>query len=1064
MKKLVLCGAVFLLLSTALKAFALPDEVAKPFDLQCDALSRPLGDDNKQPLFSWKLRDTRTGARQTAYRILVASDARMLASGRSDVWDSGRVASDRSVDIAYAGPVLQPETRYYWRVQAWDMRGKPYSPSEASWWETGLLGQEHWVAQWVGYEDQEQRSVREAGAEWITNPGVNPEVQDPAPKGATHHEFRLRFDVRTPVKRAILYVTGEAWVNGTQVAQPGTQPAWGRTPWRTYVRQNVTVQVHPGANLLAIEVTRFGGNASRTPMNATVYLEGADGSAQVLKTGTPQWKAMFQAEGNWTKPDYDDSSWPAAVAFPPGRDPFGGKDTLGSPLPTASVAALRHSFRLTKPVASARLYATAFGSYKFSVNGKPVGDQVLAPGWTDFRQRVYYQTYDVTALLAGGENALGAYLAPGWYSTPLEWIGQGNNYGPTPGALRAQLKVTYADGTSEWIATDSSWKADISPITSAEIYDGETYDARRLQTGWDRPGFIDAGWHPVSVIQPHEPAIEWQSFQPIRATRTVAPKSVTNPKPGVFIYDFGQNLAGVAKISLHASAGVTVQLRFAELLNSDGTLYVENLRNAKATDRYTFATDGMEEYEPSFTFHGFRYVELSGVTESPGLAAVQAVVLRTDYPLTAELKTGSSMINQLWSNIVWGQQSNFLSVPTDCPQRDERLGWAADAQVFWRTASFNAELTAFSRKYATDLRGTQSGTAMYGIYAPGTAKENPGYGPGWSDVGVIVPWTSWIQNGDKEIVRQNWDGMERYLSAILSSNPDYLWKNKRGINFGDWVAPEGPTSEVMIATAYWAYDATLMKQMAHAIGRYDDERKYSDLFLKIQSSFIHTWVHPNGRVEAEHRGNESEADRDAKHLETQTGYALALHMRLLPDAMRAQAGDRLVELIGQNGWKLGTGFLGTPYLLEVLTDTGHADVAYRILMNTEYPSWGYMVTHGATTMWERWNGDKMLDDPMARLANGFTGMRRASTLRHPTPDSTRFCFIRISMHAWARWRFRMSRAMGPSIPSGPRKPTEQSGESPSPRTPGRVCLFPLTTKRNTPLTARRYRPVLSPRR
>lgn len=971
MKKLFAFFVIFCCLAGSSTLLAASMPVGRPKSLQCDALDHPLGDDDAKPLLSWKLQDGRIGARQTAYRIQVASDPQKLASGHPNIWDSGRIASDRSLDVAYGGPALQPETRYYWRVQVWDRYGRAYPLSDVTWWETGLMSPAAWQGQWIGYEDREQRSIREADTQWVTNPPVS----EYHARGASRHDFRLRFDVPGSVKHASLYVTGEdtaaAWMNGAQILEASQQPPWGRTPWRTYAHRDVTAQLHIGTNLLAVEITHFqSASHSQTPMNATLYLENTDGSVHVWKTGSGGWKASLDAQGAWQQVGFDDSSWPAAVAFPPPRDAFGGADTLGDPIPTAAVAALRHSFNITKPVVSARLYATALGAYKLDLNGNTVGDQVLAPGWTDFRQKVFYQTYDVTSMLKEGENALGAWLAPGWYSTPLEWVGQGNNYGRTPDALRAQLKITYADGNTQWIATDSSWKADLSPITSAEIYDGESYDARLRQPGWDKAGFSDARWHPVKVIRPREPMIVWQSFPPIRATRSVAAKAVTSPKPGVFIYDFGQNLAGVARIRVEGHVGNTVRLRFGELLNPDGTLYVANLRNAKATDNYTFANDGTEEYQPLFTFHGFRYMEMSGVSERPALDAVRAIVLHTDAPQTAELKTGSPVINQLWSNILWGQRSNFIGVPTDCPQRDERLGWAADAQVFWRTASYNMDITTFSRKYAADLRGTQNGTDMFGIYAPGTSKQNPGYGPGWSDAGVIVPWTSWIQNGDDAIVRQNWDAMETYLAAILAANPDYLWKNKQGIAFGDWLAPEGPTSEDLLATAYWAYDVSHMQQMAHGLGRTQDEQKYADLFEKIRTAFQKAWVHRGGLVGAQSEKGVAPATKSGI-VETQTGYVLALAFRLLPDEMRTQAADRLVARIAANGWRLGTGFLGTPYLLSVLSDTEHSDVAYRLLMNTDYPSWGYMVTHGATTMWERWNGDRMIGDPGMNSFNHY---------------------------------------------------------------------------------------------
>jgi alpha-L-rhamnosidase len=946
------------------------DQPGQPNSLQSDSLDHPLGDDNPQPLFSWKLQDGRTGARQTAYRIQVASSAQKISSGQADIWDSGKIKSAQSLAVAYDGPKLQPETRYFWRVLVWDQHGHAYPPSQVSWWETGLMDPSAWRAQWIGYENREQRSVRQAAAQWVTN---SADAKDQV-RGVSRHDFRLPMDVPGSIRRATLYVTGEdtasAWVNGAPVLHASQQPPWGRLPWRTYTHVDITGQLHPGKNLLAIEITRYQSDGgSQTPMNATVFVEDRTGTIHIWKTGTPDWKAALNAPEGWQKPDFQDQLWSAPVLFPAPKNAFGGPGSLGNPIPTAAVAALRHSFSISKPIASARLYATALGAYKFFLNGTPVGTQVLSPGWTDFREKVFYQTYDITALLKQGENAVGAWLAPGWYSTPLKWEGRGNNYGNTPDALRAQIKITYADGSSEWIATDASWKADPSPIKSAEIYDGETYDARLEQLGWDTPGFQDAQWHPVQVIRPHEPEIVWQSFPPIRATRMLAAKSVTSPRPGVYIYDFGQNLAGVARIHLNEPAGTTVRLRFGEIINPDGTLYVANLRNAKATDYYTFAHGGDAVYQPSFTFHGFRYMELTGVTQPPSLEAAQAVVLRTNLPVTAQLTTGSPMVNQLWSNILWGQRSNFVGTPTDCPQRDERLGWAGDAQVFWRTASYNMDVTTFSRKYAADLRGTQNSSGMYGIYAPGVSRQNPGYAPGWSDAGVIVPWTSWLQNGDPVIVRQNWHAMQSYLAAILAANPDYLWIKNQGIGFGDWLAPEGGTSENLLATAYWAYDVSRMQQMAHALGQTQDEQQYGALFQQIRSAFENRWVHPRGVVGSAVVKRAGSVGSGIH--ETQTGYVLALAFRLLPDSMRAQAADHLVSLIAANGWKLGTGFLGTPYLLEVLSDTGHADVAYRLLLNTGYPSWGYMVTHGATTMWERWNGNMMLGDPGMNSFNHY---------------------------------------------------------------------------------------------
>jgi alpha-L-rhamnosidase len=343
--------------------------------------------------------------------------------------------------------------------------------------------------------------------------------------------------------------------------------------------------------------------------------------------------------------------------------------------------------------------------------------------------------------------------------------------------------------------------------------------------------------------------------------------------------------------------------------------------------------------------------------------------------LTAKLETGNAMINKLWSNILWGQRSNFESVPSDCPQRDERLGWMADAQVFWRTATYNMDLAAFSRKFAGDMRGTQAGTPYFGIYAPGTATESSASGAGWSDAGVIIPWTSWLQTGDTSVIEQNWAAMQKYLDAIDAANPDGLWKKESGIPFGDWLSPEGRTDQVLVATAYWAYDVTRMEEMAHATRRTADEEKYAQLFEKIRAAFEKQFEHEDGFVTGAGQGSSPFGERTKTTSggkgDTQTGYVLALHMNLLPEALRAAAAQKLVDKIEANHGLLSTGFLGTPYLLEELTKTGHAQMAYKLLLNTEYPSWGYLVGHGATTMWERWNGDQMKDDPSMNSYNHY---------------------------------------------------------------------------------------------
>jgi alpha-L-rhamnosidase len=428
----------------------------KPDNLTCDSMVKPLGIDTEKPQLSWQLRDSGFGAKQTAYRIEVATMPSLLAVGKTDVWDSRKVASDRSVGVEYAGPTLAAETRYYWRVTAWDKDGKPYPVSDVSWWETGLISARNWQARWIGYELEEERQIRESGAKWITNVGV-----DKYPgSGVSKHDFRLGFDLARPVKRAVLYVTGKdtaaAWVNGKQVLEAQPMPPWKQFPWQTYVTRPVTSDLHAGHNLLAVEVTRYAAipngtslaNDSRTPMSACLYVELTDGTVVLLKSGRG-WKAALDGQEPWQSATYDDSAWQPAIPYVEPATP-GTASMIGNPWPTETVKLLRHNFEVTGRITSARLYVTALGAYRMSVNGHGVGDQVLSPGWMDFREQVPYQVYDVTSYVNPGANVVGAYLAPGWYTTPLMWFKQGYNYGNTPPALKAQLQIEREDGSVQW--------------------------------------------------------------------------------------------------------------------------------------------------------------------------------------------------------------------------------------------------------------------------------------------------------------------------------------------------------------------------------------------------------------------------------------------------------------------------------------------------------------------------------------------------------------------------------------------------------------------------------------
>jgi alpha-L-rhamnosidase len=967
-----------------------------PVELRVDNLKTPLGIDDPAPRFSWQLQDSARGAKQTAYEVLVASREELLSQGKADVWDSGRIDSGESLNVRYKGPAIAASTRSFWRVKVWDAAGKPYAESEISWWETGLVTEASWRAQWIGYETAEEDAVRHAPALWITSPDAKLLGADKAAE--QHIAYRQTMTLAKPVRRAVLYATGQdtvsAWISGAQVLTANALPPYKQMPWKKFVRADVTGKLSVGGNTIAVETVHYIVNpngmaaADAPPMIATLVVEYEDGTTGTFSSGT-DWKAAIHAAQGWQERGFDDTAWKAAVAWSQGPGPM--SQPLGHPWIPDSVKTLRHPFMVTKPVKSARLYATALGAYypglNGGLNGRPVSDQVLAPGWTDYRQRVVYQTYDVTNLLVVGKNAISFWLAPGWYSTSLEWFQQPNNYGDTPPALLAQLRIEHTDGTVEWVTTDASWQAARNGIRS-ELYDGESINFDEGFVGESDPGFPDIIKDKAAIVHPAPVQIVAQDFQPIRIEREVHAVSMTEPKPGVYVYDFGQNLTGLEEVAFKGfHDGYRIRIRFAEILNPDGTIYTDNLRTAKATDTFVSTFTESADHVPSrtgfgfsyqafFSFHGFRYAEVTGLTAAPGLDAVKAEVIHTDAPFTAKLETGSEMVNKLWSNILWGQRSNFVGIPTDCPQRDERLGWMADAQVFWRTASYNMDLAAFTRKFAGDMRGTQTGTPYYGIYSPGTAQQSSQSGAGWSDAGVIIPWTSWLQTGDTSVIEQNWAAMEKYLDAIEATNPDGLWAHNSGIPFGDWLSPEGRTDQGLIATAYWAYDVTMMEQMARATNRTRDAERYARLFEKIRAAFQKQYVHADGFVAGADNspspfGQINNPNAKSNGGATQTGYVLALHMNLLPEELRAASAQKLVDKIEANHGLLSTGFLGTPYLLEELTKTGHADLAYKLLLNTQYPSWGYLVEHGATTMWERWNGDQMKDDPSMNSYNHY---------------------------------------------------------------------------------------------
>ena len=760
------------LLCLCLCNHALGADSIRPAELRCEYLVNPLGIDQRRPRLSWRSESDLRGQKQTAYHLLVAGSRDQLDKNDGDLWDSGRVQSDQSIHVVYAGKPLESRMRCYWKVRVSDKDGKASAWSGPAEWSMGLLNSSDWQADWIGHDT-------------LPRPEEIATLPVPGPKGK-------------------------------------------------------------------------------------------------------------------------------------------GKNKRYLPAPY-----LRKTFNISRPISRASLYVTSQGFAEMHLNGKRVGDEYFMPGWTDYRKRIYYRTYDVTAMLQQGPNAIAGILGDGWFRGNISILGQ-NQYGKNL-RLMSQLHIDYADGSSETIASDPSWKASFGPIILSDMQEGETYDARKEIIGWDRPSFDDKGWATVDTGSSIRPLIQAYPGVPVRPTQEMPTVKLTEPKPDTWVFDLGQNFSGWIRLKVKGKAGDKVGMQFAEMLNADGTVYTANLRSARAADNYTLKGGGEEVWQPHFTFHGFRYVQVTGLTEKPTRETVTGIVIHSDAAMSSSFECSDPMLNQLHSNILWGQRSNYLEIPTDCPQRDERLGWTGDTQVFIRSGCYNQDVASFFTKWIVDLMDTQTGDGVFGQQAP----VFHGHGsPAWADAGIICPWTIHKVYGDTRLIDKHYDAMARFIDSCGRKG-----LKGRGGGFGDWLAIGSNTPKDFISAAYFGYSTSLMAEMAEALGKKEDAAKYRKLFEEIRTHFQESFVQADGTI--------------AGH--SQTGYCLALHFNLLTDKQREQAAAHLLQRIKAKDYHLSVGFVGVSILLPTLTEIGRSDLAYRLIQNTTYPSWGYSVEQGATTIWERWN-------------------------------------------------------------------------------------------------------------
>lgn len=893
--------------------------------LRAAQLSNPLGLAELTPALSWQISGSRRNIRQVAYRIRVASTEAGLRAGQADCWDSGRVSSGRSTGIPYGGTRLSSRQRVWWTVTIWDDQGNEATASEAAWWEMGLLAPADWRADWLAVETAVDRADREAGM---------PTFVAPVPAEGKQRYFRLAFEAAADGDMVLTLFSSGFLHDVTLDGRPITLSdhpylSFGGPPAERFI-----LPITKGRHVLAAGVTppRSFIPATEVSVAAQLRLPQPGGGVKRIVEG---WQTSLAETPGWRMPGATLKGWEA---------PALQKPQPHAPWPASAAHALRHSFDLTAAPRRARLYIAALGAHDMRLNGRPVSDERLQSESTDFRKTILYRTYDVTGLLRAGPNVLAGLVGDGWYASYMAPVGR-YPFGPAPRRLLAQLEIEEPDGAIRVVTTGPGWRMTPSPIVRSELYNGETYDARLEQPGWDAPGYDDASWTPCWLAEKPLGQLVSQVSPPIRVTRTLKPKSIATPRPGCAVVDFGQNFAGLAKLFVKGPRGATVTMRFAEILNSDGMVDQSNLRAARATDTYILRGDPAgETYLPFFTFHGFRYLEITGL---PGPEwSVEGHVIGTDLPETGMLRIDSPTVQQLWLNTLWSQRSNFLAIPTDCPQRDERLGWTGDAQVFWDAAAFNMDVGAFTRRWLRDLRDAQTFKGAYPIFAP-TVDSPPGASPGWSDAGIMLPWICWRRYGDTALVVEHWDSMVRQIDGILADNPDLIWRVVMGANFGDWLALDAKnpmdetTPKALVATAMLKRSLDQIADLGEAIGKNEEAARFRRLSTDVAAAFRREFVAADGTV-----GNGSH-----------TSYILAIRLGLLTDPQKAVAGRLLAADIRRRGTLLSTGFLGTPLSLDALADVGEGALVYDLLLRTDFPSWGYMVARGATTIWERWNGD-----------------------------------------------------------------------------------------------------------
>ncbi len=917
-----------LLVSVACAAAQAAQGMLAASHLRCEYLADPSGIDAALPRLSWIVESAQRGQSQSAYRVLVASSSATLQADKGDLWDSGKVDSNETACIRYAGKPLASNQACVWKVQVFDAAGKASDWSKPASFSTGLLQQDDWKAQWIGYDKKRKIDLPEAkldGAKWIWH------AADPANPPQGHRLFVTTFELPADAKIASAQLQMAA--DDSYKAVLNTRNVAGGTSWQVVQMVDVAGDLKGGTNDLRVEVA----NASPSPAGLLGRLEiKLAGGKTIVVVTDGSWKSLMPFPYWHKNPIAASKTASVKVLGEYGMQPWGKVKASSTTLPPAVY--LRTIFTAEKDIRRAVLYSTALGIHDMYLNGQRVSDDYFNPGWTDYTKRVYARAYDVTDGVKKGTNALGGILADGWFSGYVGFGKKRDHYGDKP-RLRAQLHIEYADGSTAVVATGPQWKASTGAYLEADFLMGETYDARLAPTGWDTASFDAAAWEAVDVGTTFKPLMQAHPAPPVRVIGQFKSIKTVQSGPGTYILNLGQNFAGLTRLKIKGQAGQKIVLRFAERLNTDGSFYVTNLREARCIDTYICRGDGEEVYVPRFTFHGFQYVEISGLDAPPAEDTIVGLALSSDTDVAGEFACNDAMLNKLHSNIYWTQRSNFIDIPTDCPQRDERLGWTGDAQVYIRTATLNTDVQAFFNKWLVDLADAQRDDGQFPMVAPLKVAGGDG-GPAWADAGTICPWTVYQVYGDKDVLARQYPTMAKFVEFCRKRCTPELLPPKQFHCFGDWLSINANTPKDVIFQAYFAASTKLTANAAEVLGKADDAKKYNDLFEQIKAAFNKAYVDGEGKI----KGN------------TQCVYVLALAYDLLDEATAKKAAEHLVKDIESRKWHLSTGFIGTKDLMLVLAKIGRNDVAYRLLHNDTFPSWGFSIKHGATSIWERWDG------------------------------------------------------------------------------------------------------------